>query len=144
MDPEERPVRRAADLVVRLEPDEEQLAALRSEVDAVREVDHDRDVARTPTARQAEVGGVVAPGPDRELEARAGRKAGGPRTGGVDDDLLDARTVASVLVPVGPDVDLGHTCGSCLNANGHTLKVERCHLHHAFMGMEAVASVNVV
>lgn len=46
-------------------------------------------------------------------------------------------SIADRDIVLGPDVDIGHTCGSCLNANGHTLKVERCRLHDAFMGMEA-------
>lgn len=45
-------------------------------------------------------------------------------------------SIADREIVIGPDVDLGHTCGSCLNANGHTLKVERCRLHDAYMGIE--------
>lgn len=39
-------------------------------------------------------------------------------------------------IRIGPDVDIGHTCGSCINGNGQTLKVERCRLHNAYMGLE--------
>lgn len=44
--------------------------------------------------------------------------------------------VAKRKIYLGPDVDLGHTCGSCLNGNGHTMEVERCHLHNGFIGIE--------
>ncbi len=45
-------------------------------------------------------------------------------------------SVADREIRIGPEVELGQTCGSCLNANGHTLRVERCSLHNAFMGLE--------
>lgn len=45
-------------------------------------------------------------------------------------------SIAQRRIYLGPDVDLGHTCGSCLNGNGQTLNVERCHLHNGFIGFE--------
>ena len=58
---------RAAQLVAGLEADEHHLAALGPEVDLVDVVDDDGKVRR-PAVRQAEVGGVVAPGLDRDVE----------------------------------------------------------------------------
>lgn len=45
-------------------------------------------------------------------------------------------STADRKISIGPDVTLGHTCGSCLNGNGQTLEVERCHLHNGFIGIE--------
>lgn len=44
--------------------------------------------------------------------------------------------IARRKIRIGPDVELGNTCGSCLNGNGHTLEVDRCHLHDGFIGVE--------
>ena len=78
----ERPVRRAADLVAALQPDEHQVVALGPEVDLVDLVDDDREV-RAVAGRQAEVRRLVAPRLDRQLDA------GGPgevRRPGADGD----------------------------------------------------------
>ncbi len=87
----ERPVRRTADLVVRLEPDEHQLPALGAEVDLADVVDDDREIRRPP-GRQAEVGGVVAPGLDRHVETDRPGELGRPGAGDVDHDRRRERS----------------------------------------------------
>ena len=81
----ERPVGRAADLVAALEADQHRLAPLGPEVDLVDLVDDDREVRGAPVG-QAEVGGVVAPGVDRDIDADRRGEPGRPRAGDVDDD----------------------------------------------------------
>jgi len=44
--------------------------------------------------------------------------------------------IAQRKIIVGPDVVIGHTCGSCINGNGQTLEVERCLLEYAYVGFE--------
>ena len=75
----EGPVGRAADLVRALEADEHQLAPLGTEVDPGDVVEDDREVAGRMALRKAEVGGVVAPGLDRDLDAGGRGEPGRPR-----------------------------------------------------------------
>ncbi|MFC3175194.1 hypothetical protein ACFOD9_13115 [Novosphingobium bradum] len=45
-------------------------------------------------------------------------------------------SAADRIITVGPGVEIGETGGSCLNPNGQTLRVDRCLLYNAYIGIE--------
>lgn len=46
-------------------------------------------------------------------------------------------SAADRIIAIGPEVEIGETGGSCINPTGQTLRVDRCLLYNAYIGIEA-------